>query len=248
MSEFSNEPVMPASGSEISLFETWMAAITKPKEETFAQIAAQPSATVAKAFLWVFVASLLTSFTSLIAQAVRFGQGMGGGFEQFLPPELARELPVEAMPSIGFGTVICGAPVGAIFAVIGFAIFTALIQWVAKLFGGTGSFKKLAYTFAMITVPVSVISSVLTLVGIIPFIGILTGLIGFGLSIYVLVLEVQAIKAVNRLDSGKAVGALLLPGLVFALFICCCIVIGLAAMGPMIGAVFDSINQSLGGF
>jgi len=248
MSEFSNEPVMSTSGSEMSLVETWMAAITKPREETFAQIAAQPSASVAKAFLWVFIASLLTSFSSLIAQAVGFGRGMGGGWEQFLPPELARELPVEAMPSIGFGTIICGAPVGAIFAVLGFAVFVALTQWVAKLFGGTGTFEKLAYTFSMITVPVSVISAVLSLVGIIPFIGILTGLIGFGLGIYVLVLEVQAIKAVNRLDTLKAAGALLLPGLVFFLFICCCIIIGLAAMGPMIGDVFDSINQSLGGF
>lgn len=248
MTEFSNEPMLPASASEMSLVETWMAAITKPQEETFARIAAQPSATIAKAFLWFFISSLLTSFTSLIVQAVRFGRGMGGGFQQFLPPELARELPIDSMPSFGFGTVICGAPVGAIFAVIGFAIFTALVQWVAKLFGGTGSFEKLAYTFSMIAVPVSVVSAVLALVGIIPFIGFLTGLISFGLSIYVLVLEVQAIKAVNSLDTGKAVGALIMPGLVFALFICCCVIIGVAAMGPMIGDVFNEITQGLGGY
>jgi hypothetical protein len=36
--------------------------------------------------------------------------------------------------------------------------------------------------------------------------------------------------------------------LTFALFICCCVIIGVAAMGPVIGDVFDSINQSLGGF
>ena len=248
MSEFSNEPMMPAGESEMSLVETWIAAFTKPREETFARIASQPGATTSKAFLWVFVASLLTSFTSLIAQAVGFGRQMGGGFQQFLPPELAREFPVEAMPSFGFGTVICGAPVGAIFAVLGFAVGVALIQWVAKLFGGTGSFEKLAYTFSAITVPISVISAVLALIGIIPFIGILTGLISFGLGIYVIVLEVLAIKAVNGLDTGKAVGALLLPGLVLAFFICCCVIIGVAAMGPMIGDVFSEINQGLGGY
>ena len=169
-------------------------------------------------------------------------------FRQFLPPEIARELPVGAAPSIGFGTVICGAPVGAIFAVLFFAIAVALIQWVAKLFGGTGSFDKLAYAFSAITVPVSVVSAVLALIGIIPFIGILTGLISFGLGIYVLVLEVLAVKAVNGLDTGKAVGSVLLPGLVIFLFICCCVIIGVALMGPAIGEVFDSINQSLGGF
>jgi hypothetical protein len=228
----------------MSLIDTWMDAITKPKEETYARIAAQPSATASKAFLWVFLASLLTTLVSLVA-------GMGGqmnSIRQFLPPEIARELPAGASPSIGFGTVICGAPVGALFAVIGFAITTALIQWVAKLFGGTGTFDKLAYAFSSITVPYSVVTALLTLLGMIPFVGILTGLISFALSIYFIVLEVLAVKAVDRLDTGRAVGSVLLPGLVILLLVCCCVIVFAAALGPMIGDVFDSINQSLGGF
>ena len=247
MSELSNEPVVPESGPSMSLVETWIAAITKPNEGTFTQITAQPGATAGKAFLWVFLASIFTTFANLVAQAVRAG-GQMDMFRRFLPPELARELPVGAVPSIGFGTVICGAPVGAIFAVVFFAIAVALIQWVAKLFGGTGSFDKLAYAFSAITVPYSVIAAILTLVGIIPFIGILTGLISFGLGIYVLVLEVLAVKAVNGLDTGKAVGSVLLPVLVIFLVVCCCaLVVGLA-LGSAVGGVFDTINQSLGGF
>jgi hypothetical protein len=249
MSEFSNEPMVPESQPEMSLVDTWVAAVTKPNESTFARIVAQPGATAGKAFLWVFLASILTSLASLIAQAVSFGgQSM---MRQFLPPEIARDLPFNAAPSIGFGGVICGAPVGAVIAVIVFAIVTALIQWVAKLFGGTGSFDKLAYAFSAITVPYSVVSAVLALIGIIPIINILTGLISFGLTIYVIVLEVLAVKAVNGLDTGKAVGSVLLPGLAIFLLICCCfaaVIGGLAMMGPAIGDVFDSINQSLGGF
>ena len=246
MSEFSNEPMAPAGGSSMSMVQTWIAAITKPNEGTFAQIAAQPGASTSKAFLWVFVASILTSLASLIAQAVSFGgQSM---FQQLLPPEIARELPIGGSPAIGFGAVICGAPVGAVVAVIGFAIATGLIQWVAKLFGGTGSFDKLAYTFSAITVPYSVVTAVLAIIGIIPIIGILTGLISFALSIYVIVLEVLAVKAVHGLDTGKAVGSVLLPVLAFLFIICCCVIVGVALMGPVIGDVFDSINQSLGGF
>ena len=244
MSEFSNEPVVPASGAEMSLFETWIAAVTKPSESTFAQIVAQPSASVGKALLWVFVAAVITSFASLIAQSVNLGSQLGG-LEQFLPPEIARELPTGAAPSIGFGTVICGAPVGAIFTVIGFAIGVALVQWVAKLFGGTGSFDKLAYAFSAITVPTSVVAAVFALIGMIPIIGILTGLASFALSIYVIVLEVLAVKAVNGLDTGKAVGAVLLPGLAIFLLVCCCVVAGLALLGPMIGDVFSQIQQGL---
>ena len=247
MSELSNEPVIPESRSSMSLVETWIAAVTKPNESTFSQIVAQPGATAGKAFLWVFLASILTSFSSLIVQAVGFG-GQMDMFREFLPPELARELPVGAAPSVGIGTAICGAPVGAIVAVLGFAIWVALVQWIAKLFGGTGSFDKLAYAFSAITVPYSIVAAVLSLLGLIPFIGILFGLISFALSIYVIVLEVLAVKAVNRLDTGKAVGAVLLPVVVFFFFICCCALIVGVVMGTAVGGVFDSINQSLDGF
>lgn len=238
MSEFSNEPIVPGSSPEMSLIDTWITAFTKPKEETYARIAAQPSASATKAFLWVFLASLLTSLVSLVAS-------LGGQMEsirQMLPPEIARELPVGADPSIGIGTVICGAPVGAIFAVLFFAISTALVQWVAKLFGGTGSFDKLAYAFSSFVVPYSVVASVMTLLSIIPFVGILTGLIGFALSIYVIVLEVLAVKAVNRLDTGKAIGAVLLPGLVIFLIVCCCIIIGVSVLLPVMSETFQGIN------
>ena len=247
MSELSNEPVIPESGPAMSLVETWISAVTKPNEGTFAQIVAQPGATAGKAFLWVFLASILTSFTSLIVQAVGFS-GQMDMFREFLPPEIARELPVGAAPSIGFGTAICGAPVGAIVAVLGFAIWVALVQWIAKLFGGTGSFDKLAYAFSAIIVPYSVVAAVLSLLGLIPFIGILFGLISLALSIYVIVLEVLAVKAVNGLDTGKAAGAVLLPAVVIFFFVCCCALIVGVVMGTAIGGVFDSINQSLGGF
>jgi hypothetical protein len=247
MSEFSNEPMAPDGSSEMSLVETWIAAVTKPNEGTFARIVAQPSATMGKAFLWVFVASLVTTFASSIAQVAGLGRQLET-LRRFLPPEIARELPVSTASPFGIGTIICGAPIGAVVAVLFFAISVALIQWVAKLFGGTGSFDKLAYAFSAVYMPYSVITAVLTLVGIIPFVGILTGLIGIALFFYTIVLGVLAVKAVNGLDTGKAVGAVLLPGLGVFLIVCCCIIIAAAAIGPMIGDVFDSINQSLGGF
>jgi hypothetical protein len=247
MSELSNEPVVPESDRPMSMIDTWMAALTKPNEGTFARIVAQPGASTTKAFLWVFVASLITSFASAIAQSANFGTRLEM-FRRFLPPEVARELPVGATPSIGIGTVICGAPIGAILAVLFFAIGVALVQWVAKLFGGTGSFDKLAYAFSAITVPYSVVAAVLMLLGIIPFVGILTGLISLALLIYVIVLEIMAVKAVNGLDTGKAVGAVLLPALVIFLVICCCAIVVGVVVGASIGEIFNTINQSMGGF
>ncbi|MBT3338047.1 MAG: YIP1 family protein [Anaerolineae bacterium] len=234
----------PPSGNEMSMVETWIAAVTKPSESTFAEIAAQPDASAKKAFLWVGLASLVTSFFSAIAQSVGMGQSTEM-LKDFLPPDLAYALPSGSSGGMSFGAIICGAPLGAILGVIFFAIGVGVIQWVAKLFGGTGSFDKLAYTFAAITVPISVVSVVLTLLGMIPFVGILTGLISFGLLIYAIVLEVLAVKAVNELDTGKAVGSVLLPGVVFFVFVCCCLVVFGALLTPAIGEVFNEINQSL---
>ena len=239
--EFPDQNPVYEEKGEMTLVETWIALLTKPKEETFAEIAAQSGATMGKAFLWVFLASLMSSFASLVAQAFTIGSQMDG-LQDLLPPEIAREIPMGATPSIGFGTVICGAPVFAILGVIGFAISVALIQWIAKLFGGTGSFEKLAYTFSMILFPISVISALLTLLSAIPFVGICFGIFSLGISIYMLVLQVLAVQAVNGLDTGKAVGSVLLPGLTAFLFVCCCLILGLAVAGPVIGEIFSELN------
>ena len=238
-----NEPSFE-SGGEMSMVETWIAAFTKPNEATFAEIAAQPGATLGKALLWALLGTFLSAFGSTVAQLFSAGRQFEGLME-FLPPELAREIPMDVAPSLGISSVICGAPLGAIVGVIVFAIITALVQWIAKLFGGTGSFEKLAYTFAAIMVPYSAISAVLSLLGAIPFVGILTGLVSFGLLFYVIFLEVQAIKAVNGIDTAKALGAILLPGLVIFVFVCCCVVISLTLLGPVIGDVFSEIQQGL---
>lgn len=247
MSELSNEPVFPESEQPMSMIDTWKAAFTQPNEGTFARIVAQPGATASKAFLWVFVASLITSFASFISQVAGYGRQIDT-LRQFLPPELARELPVGAEPAFGIGTIICGAPIGAIFAVVFFAISVALVQWAAKLFGGNGTFDKLAYAFSAINVPYAVVAAVLTLLGIIPYVGILTGLIGLALSIYAVVLGVVAVKAVHGLDTGKAIGALLLPLLAIFLLICCCVIAIGAFLVPVFSESSFSLYQSLVSF
>jgi hypothetical protein len=132
-----------------------------------------------------------------------------------------------------------------LLSVLFFTLFVAIIQWIAKLFGGTGTYVKLLYAFAAITVPVTIVSSVFVLLSVIPYVGICTGIISFGLSIYVLVLQVMAVKGVNRFGWGQAAGSVFIPGCV-VFIICACVVFGgLMLLGPVIGNVFSGINQSL---
>ena len=144
-------------------------------------------------------------------------------------------------------TAVCGAPVLAVIGVLFFALGTAIVQWIAKMFGGRGNFTQLAYVLSAILSPFLLLSSVLTLLSAIPFVGLCFSLVSMLAGLYVLVLEIMAVKGVNQFGWGAAIGSLFIPGLVVG-FVCGCLVIGsLMALGPIIGNVFSGINQSLQG-
>jgi hypothetical protein len=74
-------------------------------------------------------------------------------------------------------------------------------------------------------VPFTLISSVFILLGVIPFVGLCTGVISLGLGIYALVLQVMAVKAINRFGYGQAAGSVFIPGCA-VFIICACIAVG----------------------
>jgi len=118
----------------------------------------------------------------------------------------------------------------------------AIIQWIAKLFGGTGTYEKLLYAFAAITLPFTIISSILALFSVIPYVGICTGVISIGLSIYVLVLQVMAVKGVNRFDWGPALGSVLIPGCTIFILCACLVAGGVMLLLPVMRNAMNGIN------
>ena len=235
MNDMSNTPVMPAGPKPF--FQVWMDALTKPNEATFAAMVSSPSAKATTAYLWIFVGYLIQFFLSSLVQGVvmrrileqygsngQFANGFGGGLI----------------------TAICGAPIIAVIATIFFAIGTAVIQWVAKMFGGKGNNGQLAYALAAILAPFSIVAGVLSLLSAIPFIGFCFSVIVAIAGLYILVLEIMAIKGVNQFGWGAAIGSLFIPGLVIG-FLCACLVGGsLMLLGPAIKNMFQQIQQGLG--
>lgn len=229
MNEQPNAPML--SGGSRSMIQTWMDAITKPTEETYAQIAASPEAKTSTALLWVFVASLIQSFVVFLMQGVLMSRMMqNSGFENQI--------------GTGLVSVLCGAPVVAAISVVLFAALTGIVQWIAGLFGGRGSFEKLVYVLAAITVPFTLISALLTALSAIPFVGLCFGLISLLAALYVIALEVMAVKAVNQFDWGKAAASLLLP--FFGIFCCIlAVVLGVASLlGPQLQDILNQINPT----
>ena len=242
MNEESNAPMSTGSAGIAGWFSTWMTAVTKPNEQTFATMAEHPDAmSNGRAFTWVFLAGTISALISGVFGAILQLAGFASG-----TPGLGDLFGGNAQRGIAFtfGVAICSSPVAGALGVLFFAIGVGIVQWVAKMFKGTGTFSQLAYTMAAVSVPFTLVSSILTPFGSIPFVGVCTGLVSALLGIYALVLELMAVKVVNKFGWGQAAGSLFLPGLVLA----CCLIVPIAimrALGPAVGDTFSSINSTL---
>jgi len=243
MNEQLNAP-MPAEPAGVAgWFSTWMAAVTKPNEQTYATMAEHPDAmSVSRAFTWVFLAGTISALISGILQAILQLAGFASQ-----APSLGDLFGRNAGRGVGLSFVIaiCGSPVAGAISTFFFAIGIGIIQWVAKMFKGVGTFSQLAYVMAAVSVPISIVSSVFTPFSGIRFVSICTGLISVLLILYSIVLEVVAVKGVNKFGWGQALGSIFLPVIVLACCLAIPIIATMTVLGPIIGNTFSSINNSL---
>lgn len=231
MDEQPNLPITPERTEPV--YQAWIAALTQPNENTYARMAASPNAKASTGYLWYFVASLVvTLFGALVQQPIMrnmMQQYGAGNFETANP----------------LWFILCGAPVGAAISTVFFAIGTAIIQWIAGMFGGRGTNNQLVYVFSNILTPYLLVTSLLTLLAAIPYVGLCFALLSLAGGLYILVLEIMAVKGVNRLEWGPAIASVLIPGLVIA-FLCACLVGGLIAfLLPVFRETFPQLQQSL---
>jgi hypothetical protein len=114
----------------------------------------------------------------------------------------------EANINIPFSVIIAAS---LLIAIISIFVITGVLQLLARLFKGSGGYWNLfsAYAFAnfplIIGVPITFISGFLGTVG-----DILAGVISLALSIWVLVLQVIAVRESHSLSTGASIGVYLL--------------------------------------
>jgi len=105
-----------------------------------------------------------------------------------------------------------------LFAIVGvpllYYLTNGMIYLGARVLSGTGTFVPQAYLMSLFYVPLGIVMAV---VALIPYAGFL---IVIALGIYIFILEVRTIKVVHQLNTGQAVAAIVLPGLLLFLFIC----------------------------
>lgn len=235
----------PSSGGSKSFFQVWIDALTKPNENTFAEIATSPNAKATTAYIWVFVGYLVEFFLSALVSGTRMAS-YRSLFQQYGLGKAA---------GLGGGGIvttlilaICGGPILAVIATIFFAIWTAIIQWIAKMFHGQGTNEQLAYAFAAILAPFAIVSGVLSLFAAIPFVGFCFNAILAIAGIYAVVLNIMAVKGVNRFGWGEALGSVFIPGIVIGL-VCCCLIGGISMVaGAGLKGLLQQIQQNGTGY
>lgn len=108
----------------------------------------------------------------------------------------------------GFGNVLAalawGVIGGSVWALAGSAVVWQLLLRSARLLGGQGHPRILAYNLAVGFCPVAAVAVVVSLI---PFLGPVLSALLLG---YALVLAVSAVVAAQRLEVGRAMGAVLL--------------------------------------
>jgi len=203
----SAQPATP--GQSLPWSQVWLYALTRPSEQSYQILLSDPEAKPARGLLWVGITSLfVTAIASLTQLAFRpeMNQLMG---------RLEREAGAGARAgSIAF-LLLCIVPLGAILAVLGTVIYTALVNLVAGALGGKGNFNQLVYLFSAITAPMGLASSLL---GIIPIVSCLT----LPLGIYSLYLQLLAVKTVHQLDWVRAAVSVLVLVILVVLIAAVC--------------------------
>ncbi len=150
-----------------------------------------------------------TGWALIVIVAIAIAQGVTGA-ASLDPADFDNAEWVQG-PLQGFSIVV-----GPAFAIAGVAFFTAIYWIMSRILGGKGSYGGLfagigfAYLPAIFTVPVTFMALQLD-----SFAQGLSGLIGFGIAVWTIVLSVFAVQASSNFSTGRAIAAIFIPLAVF---------------------------------
>ena len=190
----------PAPEAPKGFFDLAVGFITEPVA-TFRVLAQQQP-------VWwalLLVAGIMALMFAVQMVEIAAGPDLGGPGAP--PPDLG---PLEGL---GLGaTLAVGIAVGVPFSLAFFAVWVAVVMGSARLVGGAGgfgaTFTGLGFAYAPSIFAVLATALVIPLGTLAGFLG---ALVAFGVSIWMLVLNVLAVREVHGLSTGRAVAALLIP-------------------------------------
>jgi len=218
------EPSLPPSEPLNSKwYEIWLDVWTHPGEEAFWGILKERNHSVGRAFIWVAVTSLILAVASIIGYVPLYRSFMSN---------IGAVNTVEFFNTTSLLTFgICSVILTPIFAILGLVISSGIYHLISKLFGGSGAWSDLVFCLGAVIAPGSIITGVL----MIPYVlfsnfpaiwwlvAIFIGILSLIVSIYVIVLNVNAIRGAERIGTWQAILTIFLPIIIIGVLSVCCV-------------------------
>jgi hypothetical protein len=173
------------------------------------------------ALIYTAIAAVISAFlgaSRAVVVAPAAAQQLNDLERQF-QDQTGQPLPPFAASLLGNGSVTATIIFALFGAIIGFLIYLVIVYLLGLLFGGTGAFGELAYDISLFSAPLTVITGLVSLLGIGPLVCI-TGLVNLALGIYSLYLTYLGIQAGMNLPGNKALLVILIPIIVVVLLCC----------------------------
>ena len=201
-------------------FNLWIDSLTKPIK-TFKK--EKHNANLTEGAIHIAVAGVISGFIVGLYQMV-----IGAAITSEIFPMFSGLVGVAAF----FGSLI----LTPIMSVIGWLITSGVLFVFALLFGGKGNYKTQSYLYAIYSAPLSIISSIVSLIPLIgPFLALLA-------LVYGLYLLTMSLKEAHQYSIGKALLTWLVPFLIIAVIIIVAIAIAAAFV---LGAVMDMLPADM---
>jgi len=197
----------PEDNPTYSWSEVWTAVLTKPREETFVEILRDPNAKPNRAYLWIYLSSLITVFITLNTTLTD-----PAFIEQFqqMNPEAAGMLDSSAI----FLSLLCIVPFASLLSIAGLLLITFAMQLIANQFGPTeqtrNRWKSILYVVAAVTAPLNIIGVIFVLLPIIGFLSLI-------LTVYQIYLLMLGIKAIFGFSTMQALITVIVPEIALVL-------------------------------
>jgi hypothetical protein len=208
----------------LPFYEVWNIALRRPNLESYERLLQDPNATFGRAAVWLLVVGAISGLLSAASQLV-WTQLMGSSaFSQFAGSgqAFAPQLAPQGISMVAL--MVCSIPISAVGVLLGSIIYYGLINFTASAFGGQGTFGQMMYINAAYYVPITLITSLLSLI---PCLACLAAPLG----IYAFALQFLAVRAASKLGWGGAIGSVLI---VMFLFLLVGLVLALLVFVPLI--------------
>ncbi len=193
-----------------------------------------PRASGSNTVISVLIMGVISAVISVIVSAV------GGGVAAMMAPAEMRGAAVAAAGGAAIQNLVCCAMLGPFVSLVLFYLSNGVLYVLARIFGGQGDFGQQAYLQSLYGAPIGVVTTVLSILSVIPVGEFIWGLASLVVGAYSFVLTVRMLKVVHNMTTGRAVAALLVPMIILVL-IPCVIIMMMILMGPAIGNVFSNI-------